>query len=466
MNASKLSEKFSSTLQEHRLVDPGERLLVAVSGGADSMALLDLCLDAVEKLDFEVAVAHFDHALRAESSEDAMFVADVCKDLGVACHVERQNVDAWAVKQGMGIEAAARELRYAFLERCANKEGCRRVALGHHRQDQAETVLHRLVRGSGLSGLAAMRYVRGRYVRPLLDFDREDLRAYVEQQQIEFREDQSNADVSMTRNFLRHQVMPRLRQINPAVDQSLARLAQTADLDNDYWQCRLQLLANSLSHERGGWSIPQLMELHRAEIRRFLVMVLEEWVDRQLEFDHVLAVEGLLSSSRPQCELDLPGVKVVRRYDRFEIRPTLDDVDMSWEIELPGRGEYLLPSGGEVVVSEVEGYEKEDQWSLCLPLENVQFPLYLRTFRPGDRMTLEAGGGRKKIKKIFAEAKLEREARTSIPQLVMGDEILWIPGLRRSGRFRCEDVQCRVLKVSIKYPENIESLLVKSSSLC
>lgn len=466
MTSSELQKCFIDSLRGKALICSGERVLVAVSGGADSMALLHLCHVAAVEIGFEIIVAHFDHALRSESQQDARFVSEACDQLGVQCISERMDVRAWAKLHGLGIEEAARELRHAFLERCADGAECRLIALGHHRQDQVETVLHRVVRGTGLAGLAAMRQRRGRLIRPLLEFDRSDLRGFVAERQIGFREDPSNADETLTRNFLRHKVVPLLQHVNPAFELSLSRLAQISDLENDYWRVRLCQLSNEVCHPHGGWSVSRLLELHSAERRRFLVHLLERVVERQLGFEHVEAVEHILVSPRPQSDLDLPGVRALRRYDRLEIVGAEAVSLPGWELELQGPGSYDLPGGGEAVLSEAEIGGEEGLWSTCFPLEQIVFPLFFRTFRPGDRISLGCGEGHKKVKKVFAELQLEREVRTAIPQLVMGDEVLWIPGVRRSGKYRCREAQQRVLHVSIKKPQNIESLLVKSGCLC
>ena len=439
---------------------------MALSGGADSMALLHLCLEAAKEFGLEVAAAHLDHALREESAEDAEFVARQCERLGVPLSLERVDVRSWARERGLGLEAAGRSLRYAFFERVAAQLDCQQVVLGHHLQDQAETVLHRMVRGSGGAGVAAMRARRGMFIRPLLSFSREELREFLENCGGGYREDASNADQRFSRNFIRHQILPRLRELNPSVDGALCRLAESAAVEDDFWRVHVERLCEMLRHPRGGCSLPGLLGLHEAERRRVLLRLLQDLGGGQISQAHVAAVMTMLAGRSPQEEISLPGGRVVKRYGRIEVLSTETVSPLSGELLVRGYGHYDLPGGGTLRVGEESEGGEESRWSVVFPAFEVQFPLSVRSFRPGDRLALERGEGHKKLKKLYGELRLETEVRMRLPLLLMGDEVLWIPGVRRSGAYRYEPGMKRGVRISLEKPECIESLLVKSGCLC
>ncbi len=443
----------------------GDRVLAAVSGGADSVALLHLLLRASGELGFEVAAAHCDHALRPESDRDARFVEELCASLGVPLQRERVDVGGWAAEKSVGLEEAGRYLRYAFLQRSAGELNCRSIATGHHRQDQAETVLHRIVRGCGLKGLVAMRPRRDLVIRPLLSFSRDELRLYLADRGIAFREDPSNADRAFTRNRLRHDILPALRQMNPRLDDALSRLADTAAAEEDFWLGHIEGLRERL-YDDGCWPVAELVTLHAAERRRLLMALLQEQGGGEVEAEHVLALEQLLLSARPQARLDLPGCKAYRRYDRFFITTTVPAGNAPWQQEIHGPGRFLLPLGGTLVVDEGEREAVETLWRVEFSRQDLGYPLQIRTFLPGDRIGLEGGGGHKKVKKLYAEARLPHEVRGALPLVARGGEVLWVPGLRRSGKYQPVDGADRVLRFWLEKPESIESLLVKSGCLC
>jgi tRNA(Ile)-lysidine synthase len=250
---SKFGRRFEQRLQERikaeDLLRRGERVLVALSGGPDSMTLLASLFHLREHLKIEVAVAHFNHRLRSESGDDAAFCRAVAEGLRLAFRLGDGDVRVEAEAEGRSIEDAARSARYAFLAEAAAGEGCAVVATGHNADDQAETVLMRLLRGSGGSGLRAM-VGRGRFpaktvlplelARPLLETKREEILRYCVEEQLQFVDDPSNQSLEYTRNRIRHEVLPSLRIVNPAVDEALRRAARALSRDEDHLESQAE----------------------------------------------------------------------------------------------------------------------------------------------------------------------------------------------------------------------------------
>lgn len=279
---SKFGRRFEQRLQEQikseDLIKRDEHVLVALSGGPDSMTLLASLCHLREHLKVDLAVAHFDHRLRESSSEDAEFCRGVAEQLGLSFEKGEADVGQLAAEEGRSVEDAARSARYAFLAEAAARAGCGVVATGHNADDQAETVLMRLLRGSGGSGLRAM-HSRGRFpikegrdlalVRPLLETERTEIERYCAEEGIEVRDDPSNQSLEHTRNRLRHEALPLLRTINPAVDEALRRAARTLARDEAY----LEEQAERALAQSGSADVinrAELLRLHPAIVVRVL----------------------------------------------------------------------------------------------------------------------------------------------------------------------------------------------------
>lgn len=446
-----MDEAFVRVIRDHRLLAPGDRALVGISGGADSVALLSLLLRNAPALGISVVAAHLDHRLRAESGADAAFVGRFCAELGVPLMVGVAEVAELARAGGEGIEAAARRARREFLLEAAAARGCSVIALGHHAGDQAETFLHRLLRGSGTSGLAAMALRNGPFIRPLLPFTHQQLLAFLARRQLPHVEDASNLDPAFTRNRIRHELLPRLRTFNPRIDEHLVALSQRLLLEEDFWRDQeTEALAAVSRPASVGVELDRraLLALHPALRIRVLRRALERLRGDLLEISagHLAAVEALLTGSRPQGELSLPRAWVGRRYQRLLLRSEAPRPAEPFRMELAGPGCHELPGGGRLQVSIASSSGPESPTTMEFDGERIGFPLLVRTFLPGDRFRPDGGGGAKKLKDYFIDARIEREERARLPLLV-GPEILWVVGLRRCAGYRPDNRCRRVLRV-------------------
>jgi len=448
--------RLEQVLRDNGLIAPGGKVLVAVSGGADSIALLHLLQRLSGAFPFSLVAAHLDHRLRPESLEDAEFVGEVCRGLGVELVSEQCDVAALATELGVGLEEAGRLARRAFLERIAGETGCPVIALAHHAEDQAETLLFRLMRGSGLSGLAAMRLQAGPYIRPLLGFSREQVCKFLQQHNLIWRDDASNLDLTFSRNRIRHQLLPLLEQFNPRVVTALNRLSRQAADEEDYWNTVAEkfLERHGESHADGyALKIAPLAVLSRAERRRILRAFLRQASPRlaAVNSEHIEQVEALLAAERPQSDLDLPGLWVGRRYDRLLcniIRPMVDD----YELTLNGPGTYRLPTDDRLLV-EVGNNLEGDVASVLFNAAQVPFPLIVRSPRAGDRFQPSGMAGHKSLKNYFVDEKIDAEARRRTPVVCCGDIILWLAGRRRCEAFAPRPGE-KLLKMTLIMPKH------------
>lgn len=453
-----MQREFCRLIEEQQLVRPGNRVLVALSGGADSVALLHLLHAAAPSLSFSLVAAHLDHGIRQDSARDAEFAAVLCARLDVPLVTERVDLPGWARQQRCGLEEAGRLVRREFLRRIASQWGCEAVALGHHRGDQAETFLHRLLRGSALSGLAGMATKSDLFIRPLLPFSRSRLRRYLAEHQIEFREDPSNKDPAFTRNRIRHALLPQLAEYNPRIEEHLGRLCGRIGAEEDFWRQEVARAMERIcrADARGvHLEVQGVLSLHPALRPRVVRQALLQ-VRGGLEgiaASHLDAVLEMAAGGRPQAEAHLPGAWVGRRYQWLWLRKGPPAPVEPFSFVVDGAGIYPLPDGARL------GVALDSSGGACrapaveFDGDRVSFPLELRNFRPGDRFRPFGAPGGRKLKAFFIDERIPREERARLPLLVGSGEVLWVVGLRR-----CQGLEPvpggRVLKLWLEEPEN------------
>ena len=400
-------------VREHDLLPPGP-LLVAVSGGADSTALLLLLADLAPQLGLDLHVAHFDHRLRPrESAKDAQFVADLAQRHGATIRIGRADAPPKS-------EDAARELRYAFLRRAAREVGATRIATGHTRDDQAETVLLHATRGSGLAGLAGMRPHRDDIVRPLLAVGRAETEAVCAEAKITPREDRSNADPKYARNRIRHTVLPELERINPQARAALARLSDAAAAAAD-------VTRHAAEQALDGATIGDAIALDRLDdaVRAdALALAWSRATDRSLAAKHRAALAALASAREGSASLDLPGGRAIREYASLRIATGRERAsEPAAETPLVG-GRPVVWGGWTFTLG-----EGGDEAAFKAPAPTAG-DLVVRSRRPGDRL---AGRLRIKVQDLFTDAKVPARARASHPLVATGSgEVWWVVGLKHA----------------------------------
>ncbi len=412
-------------------------ILVAVSGGIDSVVLLHLLSSLQKSHKFTLQVAHLDHQLRSESSQDASFVADLCAQLEIRCHVERCDIAALAVATKSSIEMAGRQARRDFLQRLAARYGVDLIALAHHGDDQTETFMLRLLRGTGLSGLTSMRVQQGHWWRPLLNCRRQQIIDYASEYKLDWVEDASNRDTVFLRNRLRQQLIPQLRDINPQFDAGIARLTQQIQIEEDYWQHRVaENFSQLIISQDDGLRLNRIALLkHHPALRMRLLregLLQVRGSLQRIEAVHLDAIENLVVDSRSQCQLDLPTVWVARRYDQIWFRPSAPEVATPFNLSLGIMGEVELPDGRAIHLTVSDEQLGESAQVAEFAAADLNLPLQVRSWLPGDRFNPSGMAGSKRLKKYFSDNHIELEERSRVPILVSGAEIIWLAGMRRS----------------------------------
>ena len=419
---------------EKKLILPpkGARVLCAVSGGADSMCLLALLR---ETGDYDLAAAHFEHGIRGEESlRDCAFVEAFCRERDIPCFVGRADVPARAKEMGRGLEETARELRYAFLERTAEDEGYDFIAAAHNADDNAETVLLNLVRGTGPTGLCGIPPRRGRIIRPLLLLPRTEIEAYLAESGTPHVEDSTNADERFSRNRIRRSVMPVLRELNPAFADAVARTGRLLRSDEAFLD---SLAEDFIEKHFDGESLPAeaLLSLHEAVASR----VVRKLLPRSAEEKHVDAALALCRSTE-RAFLDLPGARL--RCERGGLYFGGEDTAPIPETELPVGGCAVLEEAGLTVRARLAPADEEIHSpfkTYRIKCESIIGKLQVTAPRPGDRYRPAGRGCTKTLKSLFAEARATRRDKLRTPVIRDGAGIVLVPPFGEAERCACRD---------------------------
>jgi len=446
------------------MLSPGDTVLIAVSGGPDSVCLLTALHALANELGLSLHIAHLDHMFRGkESADEALFVASLAEQLGLPSTIESADVAAFCRERGLSVQAGAREARYAFLSRTAELIGASRIATGHTATDQAETVVMRLLRGAGSAGLAGIPPKRGMIIRPLIAITREEVLQHLSQAGFAFATDPSNAKPLYTRNRLRLEVFPVLKQFNPRIVETLA--AEAALLRDEHEALDLSVAAaadaitarsgNSLAIQR-----EEFLALHRAIKRRLLRKFAADLLGAPSMLSSTQVEEALLfmASAQTGRAMNFPqGLMLERSYAMLILGPASASSAFAYEVAVPGNtaiGECSLELDTFPCNPDESHQNGNYVWQALFDYDKICFPLQVRNRRPGDWFCPAGMGGKsKKLQDFFVDTKVPRHRRDRVPLLCSGTEIIWVMGMRTDERFLVQSDARRGLLVQVKRQE-------------
>ena len=455
--------QIKETIKKYSMLNPGDRVVMAVSGGPDSVCLLSVLHSLAKDLGLTLHVAHLDHMFRGkESADEALFVEELAKKFNIAATIEKIDVSAFCREHGLSAQAGARDVRYKFLANVAETVGGARIATGHTATDQAETFLMRLVRGAGISGLSAIPPKRGNIIRPLIETTREDVLGYLQSAGLVYVTDPSNTKPMYTRNRIRTDVLPVLKKFNPRVVETLAAEASLLRDEDEAIEAYLTQMMKGMFDQEDG-----LIAIKRAEFnalplafRRRMFRLAAGLLGADLPLLSRVQVDkalGFIAGSQTGRAMRLPeGLRVEREYERFNLSKALEAEHFSHALAVPGKTsipelgidiERILSDGG----SAGEGEDKNYRWQALFDYDKIRPLLTLRNRRPGDRFCPAGMGGRsKKLQDYLVDEKVPRRKRDAIPLLCSGEDILWVVGHRTDERFLPQADAKRVLVVRVK----------------
>ena len=460
-----LFEQVRRTIDHYRLLEKGDRVIVGVSAGVDSMVLLHLLNAFRQEFDLFLIVAHIHHGLRpVESEKEAELVRKESARLGLPFEYGQFNVKEFQESGGFSLQDAARRIRFQFFHDLLKKYGGGKIALGHNADDQVETVLLRLLRGSGLKGLKGMLPIREkRVIRPLLEVRREEIETYAQENGIPCLLDSSNLRKDYLRNRLRINLIPLIEQeYQPGFQRAIIKTSNLLREENDFIEKEAGVAYQRITCEEEGqitFKFSAYQSLHKAIQWRVIQKVLEKMEDGSKmdegEWSDVNLIYRRLQFPPASLLLELShGLCFEKRYDRVLLRRERPRTIPPFEVELhtPGRT-YIREIEREVVVEEREWSESvrpDDFRNIALlDFHSLCFPLRMRNFRPGDRFQPLGTKGTQKLKDFFIDHKIPKFERPSIPLLISGEMITWIVGYRIHERVKVTGKTQKFLRVEV-----------------
>ena len=430
-------------IEKHNLLEKGDKVLVAVSGGSDSVALLEVLFRLRETLGIRLSVAHLDHMFRGKQSlMDAFFVEEYAIRLNLPVTYASVDIPFLLNKNKGSAQEVARDERYFFLERTCRSHGCSKIALGHHLNDQAETVLHNLLRGSGPEGLGGMLPKQGKYIRPLLNIPRDVIKQYCLENRLDWREDPSNEKTIYRRNKIRKELLPFIRDnYSPQIMNLLVQTAQIIHAENDYFNANIEEIIEQVCSFDSGRVLIDLnifQQLHLAQKRRLLRKLVLKLTKNKLEFCHVERFLKFVQWSQTGKYIQLSdGLVAEKGYDKIILKKTNNkrykeqnkEVRYLYELKVPGK--VNIGEMSSIITADFTSNRRcaNQERQVVLDADKINFPLIIRNRKPGDRFFPLGAPGEKKLKDFFIDRKIPRERRGAIPLVVDSDgTILWVVG--------------------------------------
>lgn len=455
-------------IARHDLIKTGDHLLIAVSGGPDSMALLEFLLEKQAELDLLLSVAHVEHGLRGQASkEDAVFVRDFCEARSLPFYMHAPDVRARREKDKSSIQQAARSCRYEWFSSLMVELGAHKLVFGHHGDDQIETMLMRQIRGSlsGRKGIPVKRqFSSGELIRPFLCVDKISILKYCDRKNIPYRVDLSNEKDDYQRNRIRHHLLPFIKEENAKAHQIFQWQSEVLTEEEEWMKGEAEEILSKITKSKSKNKLTikkdDLLSIPIALQRRVIHLILNYVTENNtLSFDrhHILAVQNLMGNKVPSASLSLPGNFLVER--SYELVQFFMSEDISPFLEtgftrqvLAERGFLDLPIGRLETFSHPEDGNKSDnemRSSLVLDCDKVELPLFVRSREKGDRISMIGSEGTKKLKDLFIEHKIPRRDRELWPILTDShDTILWVPFLRRSSEALVDKNSVNIIQVT------------------
>jgi tRNA(Ile)-lysidine synthase len=451
-----------------KMFQAGDAVLVGVSGGADSVALLHILRTLAPEFSLRLGIAHLNHCLRfPDADKDAEFVTSLAIKLNLPYYISKADVKMYQQQHRLSLEDAARRLRYAFFEDTAAKHGFSKIALGHHADDNAESVLMYLLRGSGLTGVSGIPPNRdGKFVRPLMDLTKAELIEFMNKNSIAYISDASNADKKFLRNRIRHGLIPLLKKYyNPNIAETLSRFSAIVRCEDEWIESEIiaPLFAKCVSASENDMlalSAPMLEKMNPAAQRRIIrkAIATVKGDARRISYSHIEAVVNLLHKSGIRKHLDLPdGIRAERNGDIL----VFSKYEQA-KAEIP-YFEYSLSAPGTIFIKETGMYLRFS----CAEIRRLQdcpafsptvayfdtdaltFPMVVRQFRPGDRFCPLGMTGTQKVKDFFINSKVPANERKKCPIVLSGGKIIWIAGYRTDESAKIRSSTANILKAEL-----------------
>lgn len=454
-----MKSQVKAIIKKHKLIDRSDKIVIGVSGGHDSMTLLYVLEGLKEELDFEIAVAHINHGIRgAEADADEDYVRGISKDLGLEFYSLKANMDEYAKEHKLTSEEAGREIRYDFFRQTLKKSGGNKIAVAHNKDDQAETLLMRFMRGTGIDGLRGMEFKTRDIIRPILDVERSEIEKYCEDMSISPRIDKTNMMPIYGRNKVRLELIPYIEKtFNSNITNTLARTSEIMKVDSDFLMEYTEEKFMACLEEKGKakivLDIGKLDSLHKAVKTRVIRRAIEELITnlKGIEKKHIEDICKLINNQKTGKKINLTNnIIVTSSYENLIIEKNIKTQDLSFNHRLGINTTTHI----EVLASKIKSnvYPIEDvnidfnnKLVKCFDYDNIKSEIYVRNRKNGDRFSPIGMIGSKKLKSFFIDEKIPKEERDKTPLILEGENIIWVVGHRISEDYKVTSNTSRVL---------------------
>lgn len=479
-------QQVLDTIKKNELINYGDGIVVGISGGYDSVCLLHILFSISSELNLKLYPVHINHMLRGEEAlRDENFVKNFCSSIGIDLHVKKIDVAKKSLQDKISIEEAGRNARYEVFNSVAEKMSAAKIAVAHSRNDQAETILMRIIRGTGLEGLKGMEYKRDNIIRPLLDIDRTQIESYVNENGLEAITDSSNLHTDYFRNRIRLNVLP---EINKAaridITENLLRLSKIVVADDDFLRYNAELYyEKAIIAEGFGYvelDLAELARMHQAIKGRVLRMAILSSCGSitGLGYVHIEKLLSLIENGRTGARVDIPlGMMAIKSYTSIIIRRQVAEKHQNFEhkLKIPGKTDLDIKTAN--ITTQIINFEtnascyefinkSEAAYTKFIDFGKLGNGKYLdivvRNRRDGDTFKPLNSNGTKKLKEYFIDNKIPREERNDFPLIAINKEIIWIIGNKTSDNYKVTDNTNSVLMITYAYNKNVE---VKENSV-
>ena len=459
-------DKVRSTIEKHDLIQKGDKIVLGLSGGPDSVCLLHILKLLKSELNIEIYAAHLNHQIRGlEAQKDAMYVSKLCDDLGIIYFVKSIDVPSYCKEHGLSIEEGARILRYEMFFQIKEKTGANKIAIAHNLNDQAETVLMRMMRGTGLQGLKGISYNReDGIIRPLLDVSRDEIEKYCEVNNLNPRIDESNLESVYTRNKIRLELIPYMKEnFNPNIIDALVRMSNTIKEDSNYIDTQSDKAFEDMCEKENdniNIYIKSFSSYHNSIksriIRRSIDYILGDL--KGIEQKHIDDVLEMEHEDKLNKKINLPrGIIAYRNKSCISItNKEIVHEDIEYCYNVPTNGYIKIKELNLVVESKILNIDKiknmkSDKNARLFDAGKVEGGIVIRNRMPGDKIRISGLGGSKKIKDLLIDLKVPREERNKIPVMADQNGIMCVGNYRDSESYKVDTNTKEVLKVCFKY---------------
>ncbi|MBM3253591.1 MAG: tRNA lysidine(34) synthetase TilS [Candidatus Omnitrophica bacterium] len=459
-------EKVKDTISKYNMLSPKDRVLVCVSGGSDSVSLLYALNSIKEELGITLHIAHLNHMLRKEALKDEIFVKNLARNLKIPVTLERRDILKISKKDKSSIEDKARQIRYKFFLKTAKSKRLNKIAVAHTRDDQAETVLMRLIKGAGprgLCGIPPKRRFDGTYiVRPLIETGKREILNFLNEEKIPYRLDKTNLKNIYLRNRIRNLLLRDLQDnFNPNIKEILANVSIEVTKAYDFLHLRARQVFKKISQFKENeliLNLSKLLKYHDAIKSEVVRIAIEKKKGdlNKITYKNWEDLEYLINYGKTGGAVDIPGLTVVKDYGRlvFKQGKIKKQKERIWRLKTPGRTviKELRVKFETLILKRIPPFFKsKDKTAEYLDYSNLKFPLFIRTRREGDRFKPLGMGIEKKLQDFFVDEKISRYKRDSIPLVISGGKIIWVVGLRISDSVKLTPKTKKIL--CIRYEE-------------